>query len=318
MNNINNLEETIDLYVKGKLKGQDLDAFKQLLNSDSSMAAEVQMQQAIVEAVKQSRINALKTRLQNIDVSALPTEPTIGQTVSAWVGSKAAVVAVASIGFTVGAYYYFQNNRNNNELAAKPERVQVVEAIVNENDEDDAATLVEATDLTADAATVTEEKQNENASNVTALAAKRPEAVEIKKTATNKSKIAAPKGNILEQMDDNRALGEGITKDAESPKEKISEQAKTSAADIDIKPVAESKYKFHYMLKDNTLYLYGNFDASPYEIFELNESAGQSFYLYYDNSYFELKNGKAEVSKLKKLTDAGKIANLEVLRAKRH
>ena len=50
---------------------------------------------------------------------------------------------------------------------------------------------------------------------------------------------------------------------------------------VDIENVTTNRFKFHYKLDHNKLYLYGKFEASPYEIIEINSLQSKKLFFYF-------------------------------------
>jgi len=93
----------------------------------------------------------------------------------------------------------------------------------------------------------------------------------------------------------------------ETPKE-------SKIAELEIFNNTDSKYDFHYQHFGDKLYLFGNFDATPYEILEFNGADSKNIYLYYDGKYYGIGENVTEISRLKEISDQNIIAELNKIR----
>ena len=62
--------ELLDQYVGNRLSPQDRAAFEKKLASDASLKNEFQLQQRVVEKIREARVKELKTMLNNVPASA--------------------------------------------------------------------------------------------------------------------------------------------------------------------------------------------------------------------------------------------------------
>ena len=85
---------------------------------------------------------------------------------------------------------------------------------------------------------------------------------------------------------------------------------------VDIENVVNNRYKFHYRLDNNRLYLYGKFEASPYEIIEINSFQSKKLFFYYNGSYFKLNQNVNDISPLLKIENPDVISELNILKKK--
>jgi hypothetical protein len=83
---------------------------------------------------------------------------------------------------------------------------------------------------------------------------------------------------------------------------------------IEVKNV---KKQFHYQYYNNKLFLYGDFDSTPYEIFELNSRKDKQLYLFYNNEFYGLKQSQTRITPLQMIKDQEKLNALNALRNKK-
>lgn len=307
-----NIEDKIELYVNGKLTEPSLSEFKLQLNNDKSLSNEVAFQKLAIGAVKESRKLALKARLQSINVGLIDSGSTVStSTMSKLLTFKSAAVVVATIGVGLSAYYFTQSqieiansNLSKNQLLIQDSITPSLESSTTESNSSIA--MVETKPSLEISADVEESKEVKK--------------TDIKKPTKSKTRNTALVNGeqMLDQKFDEGSEGEVVAQVPHTPTNSLVEEKSLHASDLDIKNVQDGKYNFHYMLKESTLFLFGNFDASPYEILEFNEKDEQTFFLYYDQTFFTLKQGQTEPMKLKKITDPKFIQELIAARNKNH
>src|SRR6185369_11440069 len=108
--------ELIDDYIRGRLEGQDKDAFEKQLQADPSLQGEVTLQQQLIEGIKKARISELKTMLSQVPVTGAMT---------AGAGLSAVQIAAGVITSAVVAtstLFYFQPWKSNDSPELKIEQ----------------------------------------------------------------------------------------------------------------------------------------------------------------------------------------------------
>ncbi|MFN0048135.1 MAG: hypothetical protein ACKVOU_03310 [Cytophagales bacterium] len=316
MKDINNIEQTIELFVKGKLSEPALSNFKNLMQADPAIAGEVKLHSLTTQAIKENRMMALKARLDAVNVANVGGNGSASSTFAKYFSLKIAATVVATLGVGVSTYFFTQSQiaaANDSNIATTQNLIQDsitqdISATPKNNDEMLAvADLPVATEITENAKPVIIEKAEKF----------EPKA---KKSifSSKKSKVSANGEEMLNGKFEDGSEGEIKSQIPQAPSNVPAEDNALHASDVDIKNVQDGKYNYHYMLKESTLFLYGNFDASPYEILEFNEKDTQSFYLYYDQSFFALKKGQTDPIKLRKISDSKLLQNLVDARNKKH
>jgi hypothetical protein len=270
----------IEDYLTNRLDDGASKAFEQQMQGDLQLQAEVNMQRTIIEGVKSARAAELKAMLNNVPIS--------GATSSALTGK----IAIATISTAIiGTALYF-GLRTNPAEQPPVEQPAIEESISQQNIEPEAIETVPE---------VTEEVAKE-------------ETNKPKKTATPKSsspKAVSPNIDVVD-----------LTKDMEDSKEetsvpKLSEKPEVTTSNLEVETDNTNKsYSFHYQFKDGKLLLYGPFDASLYEIIEINGGSHHVF-LYYKNSYYNLNELEQQVTPLIMIRDFELLAKLEQFRNKK-
>jgi len=83
-----------------------------------------------------------------------------------------------------------------------------------------------------------------------------------------------------------------------------------------VEVIKSKKYVLHYRYFDKKLFLYGNFDTQTYDILELNTDSGQSFYLKFENNFYQLQPNKTEITKLEVIENQQTINQLKEVQKK--
>ena len=114
--------ELLDQYVGNRLTAQDRAAFEKKLASDTSLQNEFNLQQRVVEKIREARIMELKTMFNSVPASAL--EPT-GTSLVTQMTLGVAIVAVIG----AGIYFYSSNeDKVADQSVAKQEEVTITAA----------------------------------------------------------------------------------------------------------------------------------------------------------------------------------------------
>jgi hypothetical protein len=282
-------------YLEGGMTGSEQYIFEDQLTSDPLLKTEFEHQNEIVNGLKEFRKTQLKTRLNNLTVG-----PGIIGVLSQSVSMKTLSYVVTSILIGAGSYYYFNGPR-------KPKAVNLsyvesrLDFLLPESDYSNNAVDLsykynQNTDLTE---WIIEEETKKNG-----------EAEE----QTNK--ISLIDFSVPEVHDD-------VSTDDPPEPEQILEKAVARSesfvaagefSKVDIENVVNNRYKFHYKLDNNKLYLYGKFEASPYEIIEINSFQSKKLFFYYNRNYFKLNQNVNDISPLLKIENPEIITELNILK----
>ncbi|MDX2190340.1 MAG: hypothetical protein SFY32_10780 [Bacteroidota bacterium] len=316
----NKLNELTELFVRGKLHGDDLVAFNKQLEADPSLATEVTLQKNIKTAIVENRKAALKSRLNAIQVPSVTTGST--SVTSSFTALKAASVLLVCAGVSVGSYMYY--NSVSSEKVADNQPVNSTESIVNESvAKTQESSVVANSELTKENKVVENVNSAANATNVeneesSTTVSANAELTKTKKRNFNlfKSKAKAETKQVpnLDALDDKSQAN--VTSHEDNPEALVTSNNIQKLSDVDIKTIQDGAHKFHYRMKDHVLYLYGEFNNTPYEILEFNDKDGNLLYFYYDNNYYSMKPNQEAITKLKKITDKKLISDLNVVRVR--
>lgn len=271
--------ELIEDYLTNRLDDGARKAFEQQMQGNLQLQAEVKMQQGIIEGVKSVRAAELKAMLNNVPIG--------GATSGALTG-KIAIATISTVIIGTALYFSLRTDPAEQPLAEQP----AMEESINQN---------------------TEPEQPEPVAEQVEEAAKEEPKVPVKAPAT-KSNITKPASPKIDVMD--------MTADMEDNKEvaaipKLSDKPQIAASSLEVETdTANKNYSFHYQFIEGKLLLYGPFDASLYEIIEINGGSHHVF-LYYKNSYYHLDELEQQITPLIMIRDFELLAKLEKFRNKK-
>ncbi len=280
----NNYSELIDNYLTGGMSESAKVAFEEALQTDPLLQGEFQLQQGIVEGIKDFRKAELKAMLNNVEVG----------------GAFSTFKIAAGIGTLIigGLSFYYFNMDKAEPMAELPVPTKIEEA----------TPTVSKETLTV----VTEEIEpivEENSKIVD------DEVVAVKKSKTVKSKVkkvrAVQLPTVIEDFndDENPQLSEQLT----LPDNNLNTTPETIIAKTEVNQITDSKYSFHYQFVNNKLFLYGDFDKK-YEILELNSPKGISIYMFYDGHFYGIAQQKKKITPLSKIEDSNLIEDLMTIK----
>jgi hypothetical protein len=303
--------EDIEAYLSNQMPAAQRSAFESQIATDPLLKQEVGFQQDMISAIRTHRQNALKSRLDALEIPA--AEPAF-YTLPAF--KWAASILVASVA-SIGGYMYLQD-QGQDLLTLSPEAdVVVIEAPVTSTlpflfeevaepaEESPQPALAESLDATAVApapATAPAPKQKTSSITASRLAAASeilssegdfiiPEPGAVTAPIFNKDgNIKVPTGNIANA------------------------QVTEPLVNVDVKVINDTNEGFHYQYYNNKLFLYGNFDEQPYELLEVNTSEGKNLFMHYKGEFFKLESNALQKTPLLKIKDPKLLSELELLK----
>jgi hypothetical protein len=276
--------ELIDDYLTNRLNAQEKEVFEKQLESDPALKADVDLQQQILQGVKNARAAELKSMLNKVPVNT-------GYTVEFIVTRIAAGLIGAGV---VGAALYF---------TLKPEQVP--------NLSDAAADLSKKSGQLQPKAeepvpAVVEPEEKEI---IPAEAEKKDVPVKMEQQKTVPSELKQPK---IEAIDPSEEMVENENAPAVSESHKGAISVSHIAVETD---TANKNYDFHYQFASGKLFLYGPFDKSVYEILEIN-SENHSVFLFHKDNFFLLDEKQIKITRLEPIKDTALIRKLKEYRSK--
>jgi hypothetical protein len=295
-------EETIDSFLRGDLSGADLEKFNSALAADPKLQQEVSIQRDIVESLKQYRHQQLKNRLNSIEMKPVG----LGTFSSTYIKLAASIGVVALL---VGGYILFNKNNVSSSISTNEAEKATVNSEIGESITTGAETP--ASDKTI-ANTTTAATENTSISSETA--SKNPAVSDTKKSSSNNVKGSKKSTAYTEpsdtEMNEDYAMDK-VNDDFSIPT--INDgSASISAPQIKVSIVKEKNLGYRFF--NNQLFLHGNFSNSTYELYELNNKPSKQLFLYFENNYYELIQGKTKVTDLIPITDKTTLLQLTQLR----
>lgn len=334
MSNQTNYSELIDAYLSGHLSPQESDQLMQLLEKDPSLKEEFNLQQDMVNAIRNHRKMQLKSRLDNIEVGtgagySLPSAAALKM-----------VAGAALLALLGGGSWFAYQQLHTTEESAQQELNHSVD-LQDERSASRAGDLTESipapavrqpqeeqatTDAPAKApegyAMATESGREPQASETapSVTKAERLPAAEIKPTETASEEVAIHQPEIIKPevvtfFDEPDALDS--VPEANAPKDKLNETHNFSTQNIEVTTKTDKQYPFHYMFHDNQLHIYGDFSQVPYEVLEVNTGTFTHYYLYHGGNYYELNPNQRKITRLKELKNEKIMQELEITRTQK-
>ena len=286
----------MDEYAGNRLNPQDRAAFEQQLESDAELKNELSFQRGVIEGLKTARKAELKTMLNNVPITSIPSE---GMSVAAKIGLWVVVAGLA----TTGLYFYLNQDDDNAEVQP---------AITNEIKEESSENTAVDDSMAASEANKPEQQEEQ------APAQAQPKAAQ-KQTA----KPATPKASTPAATEEQAAVEPSTldvfdpSQDAESTEEVTPEEIGpklSTKSSIAVVTEVDKRYNFHYQFRDNKLFLYGSFEKNFYEIMEFFSNNKRTMFLYYKDNYYLLSDADEKVKPLSAINDAALLKKLREYR----
>lgn len=262
------------------MSDKEIADFERQLESDPSLKVESNFQSDIVNGLKEHRKLELKSRLDAINVGPTWMEFAQQSTLMKSLGG----VIVASL---VGTGIYF--------VAEKPESTEEQATISID------APIAESTEYVLDLGKIEEEAKSNELEIPEELndVSSKEEVKEILQSEDQQSKL------IVEAAEEENKAKEAFKPSFEAPTvgsveeenqfassglDEISENTASSTTNnpIDVTHENSNSSTIKYKYYDGKLFLKGDFDKAPYEILEINSSAGRRIYVHYLGSYYKV------------------------------
>ena len=283
--------EILDEYAGNRLNPQERAAFEKQLESDAELKNELSLQREIVEGIKTARKAELKSMLNNVPVSSIPTE---GMSVAAKIGLWVIVAGLVSTGL------YFYLNQEENSV--------VQPAITNEiTEENTENTVVDESKPAAEADKAAQPNQETPVQSQPKVAEKQTAETPAPKTSTPAAVDEQPavEPSTLDVFDP--------SEDAENAEQAAAEEIGpkvSTKSSIAVETEVDKRYNFHYQFRDNKLFLYGSFEKNFYEIMEFFSNNKRTMFLFYKDNYYLLSDSDQKVKPLSPINDAALLKKL--------
>lgn len=270
--------ELLDDYLSNRLSPADREAFENKLEADLDLKQEFEFQQSLVEGVRSKRIAELKTMLNNIPASAIPTDQTALFTKI--IGSVIVVGLVAT-----GMYFYMSTESL--EEVTEPENLE----IVTESGTAGKQGTIESPRVSSTDGVASTTEPNETEANTATKSATQPKSTPI----TKEMEAELKKERDLIKV--------------------VSSTFVTSSTEV-ITESGSENINFHYAFKNKKLVLYGSFETNQYQILEFITADQHVFFLSYKKNYYLLDEKKDSPTPLVHINDPQLQKRLQEFRNK--
>ncbi|MBC7451367.1 MAG: hypothetical protein H7259_07745 [Cytophagales bacterium] len=291
-------EETIDLYLRGDLSEPELQAFKRAIDADPKLKQEIDFQSDVVNSLKNYRHQQLKSRFDKLEIPAGGNIIGSGYTSSIYTKFAASILVVALL---IGGSSIWLNNQNptqtpdsNNSVAVVPTTPSPSKNEVTKT-ENSSAVIANTTQENVISANTSQAKK----------ASKTTVKVSIKQNRIRKD------SELFDEVAGEQNSPDMLNPDFEMP---VINDGTSSAGIQNVKVNIVKEKNLGYRFFNNQLFLHGNFSNSTYELFELNNAPSKQLYLYFENNYYELLQGKTKVTSLNPITNKATLVQLNQLR----
>lgn len=297
-------EEIIDSYLRGDLKDTELASFENAIQSDPNLQQEVTFQKEVVNTVKQYRHQQLKSRLNAIEVKPGFLSSTT---------SKVAA-SVLLLGLLIGSYYAYNTIDSDiaiNSSVQQEEKVESIESTSTSSTPIEGTVALSKTTMeqqsTEASTTLTNESKK---TNIVAADLKNEKKVALKKEDKITAETYAELSNT--EIEEETMIG-GIKEDFNMPTINTGGNiGSVSSPQIKVNIIKETTLGYRFF--NNQLFLHGNFSNSTYELLELNNKPTKKLFLYFENNYYELIQGKTKVTPLSPISNEAVLLQLNQLK----
>ncbi len=289
--------ELINAYFDNELNPSEKKMFEDRLARDSDLQQEYKFQEDIIEGIRNARRQALKARLDQVQVGGAATGG------SSWSAGKiAGIISLAAIvGF--GIYYFYPES----------EPVETSSPIVMEEENDMQEPETQSADITDASEEIVDEVAKDGETPTVAQSTQPTATTEEVEKAPEEEKAA---DKVMEESK-NPVVAPSFEDpreretDVDLPAGEISGKAVVASENLEISVDSESrKYDFHYTLNEDKLTLFGNFESDLYQILEFNTADMKAWFLSFNGDYYRLEPTNGKVEKLEKVTDNAVLTTL--------
>jgi len=277
--------ENIEAFVENNLSAVDRANFENAMAKDPLLKNEIELQNNIIDTLKQQRKAELKSRLNNIEVNLSPSYSV----------AKIAASVIASGIIAYGIYTFVNNDPT---VATNTQTKEIKPQIAEKTSVDPSKPTVSAP--------IENSEPIQNKINSPSKEQSNKITHKVIETPTEVVSPLDHSPDMTEIENDQFQKEEKIT----LPDGRIAQTAETKNG-IDISVNSSTKDQFHYQFYNNKLFLFGDFNANTYEILELNTYKGKQVYFYFNKSYYLLKANQSKTTPLQKITDKKVIAELD-------
>lgn len=281
-----------DLYLKGKLSGNERIDFEEKMQKDPLLQSEIKLQRDVYHALGEARKAGLKARLNQIPVDQSPWFAGAPFKIAAVVSAFVATSVVMYVTFTPSeedVVYQVNLDEQGQQIYAESS------AKINAPKPSTIAAIAEKSET----AVVQEPDES------TFTASNEPVAqTEVRKIPTiQRPNVTADFSEDDVQLD---------YSDFEVPQKQALQGSASMDSEVAIEKVVDKAYPFHYQFYNGKLFLHGDFQDAPYKIMALNTENGRTLFLEYAGYYYRIEEQEA-ISPLTSITDTSLVKELRRL-----
>ena len=297
--NDDKIQQQIEAYLNQDMSDLDRSRFEKMIHDDAELHEEVEMQESVLEAIRQERAFMLKAGLNQIPVSLWSTGV-----------MEALKIAAISIGIGVagvGGYYLYQE-RNATSASVSVETTSPVS-------QQDAPQIQSLESEEPEGPKPVSEPIPEKSQDLDEMQHSTPQKPAIstqKVKVADKSRSVENRPNILTEESairepGTKAIQAPASKEVTLPNDGISQKSSLESVHPEVVIKRDNKDKFHYQFSDSKLVLYADFSDKLYEVLELNQSNEKQLFFSYDGKFFSLDPAQTEIAPLKEVKDKNLI-----------
>ena len=284
--------------------------FESQLHTDPVLNSEFELQQDIVNSVKDFRKSQLKARLDQVPVSVSPT---------GIVGVKTAALIVLTGIIGLGTYLFLDQQSAETSPEAITELVaEETPSLEVQPPANDTQTAEDLTSLSEEATTA----EDTNTETVTDEVITPAEQLPAPQTTTSakanvekakevtKEEVSTPTVNSPEIFDP--SIEDNTEETLEIPTPELGETEVAESPVLAVETSTEDNGQlFHYQYYSGKLYLYGDFTDNPYEIIELNSASGKKLFMFYNDNYYRIFDNQVDLTPLQAVQESGHHQRIE-------
>jgi len=280
-------EEKISAYLEGEMSEADKLQFEAAINNDAELQREVNLQQDIIDGIKEARRLEIKAMLDKVPVggSTIGGSLTLGKVVS----------GIAIVGMVALGVYY---------LAPQKETIST-----------NPTAKTEETLKEEPATPVVEEENTTQPQQQLAKEEVVPQKQEAKKQPTSNTEEITPVANKpveINKPSEAPMFETGNSDSLEAPTNEIVSKVENDVTSLDVEiDNTRKKYSFHYQFNHGKLFLYGEFDKGLYEILEFKTTTNKMLFLYYKDEFYPLDKQQNKITALKPVKEPSLLKKLE-------
>ena len=296
MADLNQFEEKMEMFLRGEMTPNEAAEFRQELDSDPLLKSEFEMNDAIVNGIKQYRKAQIKERLASISIAPAP--------ISFWAG----VGGTAVVGAITATVVY-------NLAVEDPQEIEESTEPLTEEISGQQESTQPAYDISDELAKEAQ-MSNQEEENAPVISLNQPELQERDDSEDLVPELKS--NNQSEQVQTQVVLPVGpddadeLDRSVEIPVSSSTiDQSRIEKMDVAVKQHPE--YTFHYKYSNHKLFIYGSLEKEPYRLLELEQGEKTNLYLAYDGRYYYLKDQTITPEPLKPIKDKKLLKNLREL-----